>query len=219
MRRVILCQNQDGRKFLLKLASAKGLGEFDIRQVGGQSGFESFLFSMAVDTNIRNMKGILIIGDAGADPAQRFASISMQIAKANERISQVGYGVRQYGIPDNPMIAATSQALPRVAISLLPPGPTARGSLESICLQAVYESRPDLMGVVEGLAQPAGASNLEEPALSKLKLRTAVSYLFKDQPDISPGDVWSKNPCPLSMNAECFGQVADLMARFDAVFS
>jgi hypothetical protein len=219
--RVIVCEGEGDKAFFSHLIEERGLPEFDIFHpadapgaAGGVSGFGDFLTAMSVPLSVKAVSGILIVADNDVNPGESFTGVQQQIHSSAGSMQ----GGSAYGIPAAPLQVAQSVGLPPVVIMMLPWLDTP-GNLETICLDAVYSSNPDLRECLDDYCTCSGTSGWDVSKLSKMRLECVIAALCRSKPATALRYAWSRSETIIPLAENCFNPIANFLHGFDALVS
>ena len=217
--RTILCEGPADKEFLERLIAQRNLPDFDVLEVRGKDRFGRFLFGLATNEGISRVAGILIVSDCDDSAAARFKEIRTQIQEAN-RLLEGSSESGRYGVPDQPLtVARSTEHLPAVVVLMVPWAGEA-GNLETLCVSAIYELRPELRQCVDDYSDcTKTASTWGLGALSKMRLQCLIAVTCKTDPNKALRYVWSVDECPIRLDSASFDRLAQFLQEFDAHLS
>jgi hypothetical protein len=208
--RVLICEGDADKAFFTHLLRERGLPEFDVFHpyemdgvASGNSAFGDFLRGLSVLLPSAAVSGVLLISDNDLDPAASFDAVRQQIRIAGG-----------FGVPRAPLEVARATGYPPLAVMMLP-WTGAPGGLETLCLDAVYASRPELRECLDGYCDCAGTNTWDLSRLSKMRMQCALAAMCHSKPATSIRYAWSRAETMVPLNQGCFDQIANTLATFD----
>ena len=203
---LILCEGEGDEAFFRHLIDERRLPAFEIQRpkpLGGKTSFGQRLSGLKTHPDFKRLQGILIVSDNDDDPKAAFQNIRDQVAWAG------------FGVPDKPLEAARAPDLPAIVIAMLPWSDQS-GDLESVCLIAASEMRPDIAACLDAYCGCTKASMWKPSKLSKMRMRCFLSAACEVDPNTSLVYAWSGEGrgvlIPLAHS--CFDGIAGVLANF-----
>ncbi len=124
---VLVVEGKDEQLFFEALIRHLGLGDIEVRPVGGRTLLRRNLPALVRTPGFsEKVTSLGVVRDTDSDPQAAFTSVQDALRTAN------------LPVPSRPL--AFSRSIPRVAVMLLPDADTS-GMLEDLCLQAVGTDR------------------------------------------------------------------------------
>lgn len=206
--RFILCEGINDKFFLNTIIERRGLPSFQIRHsaecngnnIGGREGFGHAIEGIDVVSGFPELKGIIIITDN--DHEQVIANIQTNLA-------QFGYIA-----PVNANQVGSIQGKPTAIILI--PRHDSYGSLETLCLPALYEKWPGAEVCVREYLECTRAVTWEKQhELCKAAVRSIISGFYETDPYKGLGYLF-RDDKSLADHA-CFNELADILNRFDEI--
>lgn len=203
--RVIVCEGKADVAFFEHLLAERQLPEFQVLPANGNSRYEDLLTALSAAPGFNNLSGILLIGDNDLNPAAAFQNIRTQILTAGG-----------YGAPNAPRVPARAAPFPAVVVLMVPWDGTA-GCLETLLLEAVSNTKPELRTCVDAYATCADVNDWNPVEQSKMKLQSLTSVICRSDPTTPVSYAWSRPETIISLAEPCFDRVADFLRAFPAL--
>jgi hypothetical protein len=210
--RVILCEGPADKAFFIALIKNRALPEFDIfcpgdvENIGaGVGAYSKFLEAISIPMASRTDSTILITADCDGDPNQSFGKIRHKISLVAH------YG---YGVPDSPVQLTRSADLPSLVVLMIPWAEEA-GCLETLCLEALLASNPNLKKCVEQFTECTKTNAWDIPRRPKMQLQCLISALSEKNPGSGLRQALERTDILIPLQETCFDRIADFLYRFD----
>ncbi len=210
---MILCEGSGDAAFFRHLIKERGLPNYNVtfpnerneKAQGGVEGFKRRLDALVAENDRTPMMGILVVIDKDEDGDQAF----------NKACDAVSQAAGAFGIPTDPLSIATSgTGLPAVAVMLIPPDGDA-GQLETLCLKAFGETRPDIKECADEFAKCSGADQWKRSKREKMMLRSMLAACCENDPNTSLTHAWSQGrPKMIDLQHSCFDGIAQFLREF-----
>jgi hypothetical protein len=208
--RLIVGEGDSDAAFLKFLCEVRGINNFDIQRVTGNSSFGSFLRAVkGLVGDKHKLKSIILLADNDETPAESFQNVRRQIPDGWPR-------------PNNPLEKAHRADAPHIVIIMLPfprIGAGSHGCLESMLLQAAEPTLAVQTACLDAYCVCIGTGDWNVTARDKMRLRCLTSASFREDPNA--GLQYSLKPerglIPLTHPS--FDELADLLTNFDAWMS
>ncbi len=208
--RVLICEGPSDVAFFKHLIEERHLPDFDVfhpNELGtigpGNTGFGSFLSGLAVLLPSRPVTGILIASDNDLNPETSFANIRAQIQNPGG-----------FGVPNAPLEVARSTDRPPIVVMMIPWAGVA-GTLESLCLDAIYGGRADLRICLDQYCNCVGSSAWDAVRQSKMRLEALIPAICASDPATALRYAWSRPESIIPLTSPVFDQVAAFLQSFD----
>jgi hypothetical protein len=223
---VMLSEGLADRIFLQKLVQARGLPAFDFpwpvdpeHEEASEDAKKLYSFDKlgtmlkTLDDMIQfrpdlqqNLKGVLIVADAKDDPVNTLRELGRQITG-------------NFGIPTQQLTPFPSQnGRPNIGVMLIPR--TGRGSLETICVRAMYGKMPRVAWAMRRYLRTSPISVYKwkrAEKRSKAKYACLVAATNEDDPTRALRNAFSGKPGKpplIDINALCFRSIANDIRTF-----
>jgi hypothetical protein len=152
-----------------------------------------------------------VVADNDLDPRAAFNYVVAQINTTAEIVDPIPH---RYIAPSAARQKAGAD--PAIVILMLPRTGVV-GSLDTMCLTAATNHAPAISGCVDTFARCAHSDVWPITTLAKMKLRSFFSVSWKDDPNISPAYVWSKNTNLVPLTDPVFDDVVAFLRGFPAL--
>lgn len=221
---VMFCEGLADKNFLRQLITIRGLPTFDYpypvtkeddcisekaKKLHSRDQFGNMLQALdsALDLKpeLRNqLKGVLIVTDAGDDPSRSFRNVRNQITR-----------VRHFGEPTEPMnIVRGNSGRPSISVMLLPQA--GKRSLETVCLR---EMKAKMRPVYDAMqiylrTKPIKAIKWKSEKRDKARLRCMIAATNEKDPTVSLQWAFSENEPIIDVKAQCFRNIYKDIKKF-----
>lgn len=209
--RILICEGAADKAFFTHLLRERNLPEFDVFHphelegvASGNTAFGDFLRGLKVLLPSTAVSGILLVSDNDLEPSSSFARIRAQVESAGE-----------FGVPSSPLEVARSVTQPPIIVMMLPEAGVP-GALETLCLKAIYATRPDLKGCVDTYCDCTGASGWDQIRQSKMRLESLMAAICQSRPATSLSLAWGQAETIIPLNQNVFDPIAEFLRNFDA---
>lgn len=212
--RLMLCEGEHDRSFFTNLIQERSIQDFqiccpnDAVGGGGVSHYGDFLEALLSAPNVKAIQTILIVADNDDNPTASFQFVLDQIKQPGA-----------FATPAGPRQKATSSTLPSVTVLMLP-WDTKLGAVETLCLEAAWNKRPNIRKCIDDYANCSGAAAWPQHRRLKMQMRSTLSALCDKDPNTSLTHAWnaehwsSTMGCPIPLTDTCFNQVVDYLRNF-----
>jgi hypothetical protein len=212
--RFILCEGIDDKAFLEALIEDRHLPEFQVRhsaecnktQTGGNTGFRPAVKGMEALSGFDQLRALLIVADN-------------DVLGQSFHDTQTAFTANGYIAPPTPGEIGNMKGK-AVAIFMVPSADTV-GDLESLSLPAIYQKWPRAKRCVPLFLKCTGAIACtgkpkwpKRSSISKAYARAAAVGFNEDDPYMGIGYLFKHHQ--LSPQHECFNEIANFLANFDA---
>jgi hypothetical protein len=193
--KLIAVEGKDELNLLSSLKERLGIGNIEIRCLGGKYSLPTKLKSLIITPGFTSVVSLGVMRDANSNASTAFQSVCDALRNTN------------LPVPTQPLTPAKAhQANPQVVVLILPHG-ASEGMLEDICLQSVAED--PAMTCVERYFECLMRNIGRLPSnLSKAKVHAFLSS--RNQPDLRLGDAAKAGYWPLTHQA--FNQVKQFLS-------
>jgi hypothetical protein len=205
--RFLLCEGDDDKGFLEALIAGRNLPEFQVCHaaeccnVGGKTGFTKALQGMEVLSGFRDLRALLFVADNDV--------VGTTFAEVQKAITDNGHTAPQ--IP-----TAVGQMAGKPIAILMIPRHDLVGDLESLSLPAIHACWPKAQQCVDDFLKCSGADAWNRRAsISKARARAAAVGFYEPDPYKGIGHPFRNGT--LSVQHQCFDQIADFLRGFDAM--
>jgi len=177
-------------------------------ETGGRNGFSSALRGFRVGTQWANLEAILIASDNDENPDASFTEVQEQVRAAGG-----------YGVPVEPLtVTRAESAVPLVV--LMVPWAGEPGSLDSLCLPAMYAKWPEGKKLLDEFCDSTSVSHWPSVVKqAKLRVQVLLSTMCRTDPNTTLRYAWSGDGrgelIPLGHNT--FDKIADFIRYFGAL--
>jgi len=193
--RLIAVEGKDELNLLGALKDQLGIGNIEIRCLGGKYSFSTKLKSLMITPGFISVVSLGVMRDANSNASATFQSVC-------EALRNTGLPV-----PTQPLTPAKAdQGKPQVVVLIVPHG-ASKGMLEDICLQSVGED--PALTCVEAYFECLTRNLGKLPSnLSKAKVHAFLSS--RDEPDLRLGEAAQAGYWPWTHQA--FDQVRQFLS-------
>ena len=161
----------------------------------GASRIGDCLKGIMAGSGARAIKTVVIVRDCDDSPGESFREARSDLESA------------QLDVPDRS--AQFTDGDPRVAILMIP-GPGASGTLETLLLEAIRGSAPELLDCANKFASCLDApQSWSESKRAKMKLHALIAGCCKQDPARSLSWVWGKPGNPIPIGSAHFDEIAE----------
>lgn len=219
---VILCEGARDGAFFRHLIRERGLPHFEVTyptentlegeriETGGRQGFSLALRGFRAGTRWMDLSAILIASDNDDDPTRSFREVQQQIVDAGG-----------YAVPQEPLkVARMSSSVPIVVMML--PWLEERGSLDTLCLQPMYDKWLAGKQCLDGFCECTGVNTWTSVSKSsKLRVQVLLSAMCPSDPNTTLRYAWSGEGRgePIPLQHQALDRVAGFLRDFRALLA
>jgi hypothetical protein len=190
---VMVCEGLADKEFFDNLLRARNLTRFDVLAANGWQSFNDLVQRLSSYFELKpeqrdKTRGLLIVADARDNPSQTFQDIAGLIP------AELGYGVPVGEL----QVGASLKGLPPVAIMLIPGG-IDPSSLETLCVEAMLETKPDLRACVETFLScgSINARNWSREKQDKARLQCLIASTNENDPNKGVSHAFGESSGPI----------------------
>ncbi len=203
--RLIVGEGDSDAVFLRFLCDVRGINNFQIQNVTGNTSFGSFLQGVKGVVGSK-LKSLILVADNDETPDDLFQRVRRQIPDGWAR-------------PNNPLEKAQRPDTPQVVIIMLPfprIGATSHGCLESMLLQAAEPTLAAQTACLDTYCDCIGTGAWSMTARDKMRLRCLMSASFQNDPNAGIPYCLRQERGLIPLTHPYFDEFADLLTNFDA---
>jgi hypothetical protein len=203
--RIIICEGNADIAFFKRLLSRYDIKGFQIPSIptesGGRPGFLRRLQAIkATPAYIsKNIETVLLVSDNDDNPARWFNEVKSQIRDAEG-----------YGIPDAPFLVGRSNNYPSSVVLMLP-RLAEPGSLESLILEALSDSYPDIRQCLNEYVNCCPNKAWKPGKKEKMMVQCMTANICDNDPNVPLAHFWSKGDFDSLLDHSCFRHITDFL--------
>jgi len=200
----IVCEGATDAAFIETLLTNRGMPTqaFQIGEAEGHTGFQRHLEALMTSSDRPRLTHLAVVGDNDDVPAERFLNIQTALA---------GVGLPVPGAP------STIVAGPPVVGVFMMPSVGLQGTLESLLMDSVTETQPEVGACVETFRECISApGNWGVSKVAKMRLNATIAACCVGDPSASVAYVWGKNGNPIQIGSAVFNPLATFLQQVSA---
>jgi len=204
-KRIIICEGEHDKNFLETLVKRRNLPDLQVFDAyaccnkGGKNGLAPALAGLYPISGFTELIGVAIVTDNDnvrslTDLQKSLEVLEDYVSTQSPRIDKMG------GI---------------TVITILIPNHNNHGSLETLCLPALFTKWPDARECTDAYLHCTGAISWGRHKLCKAIVRCIISGFYKKEPDKGLGYLFKADKA--LADHPCFNELSDILIRFDEI--
>jgi hypothetical protein len=204
---LIICEGTSDARFLCVLLHENQIGGFQVAYPtkatsggDGVSAIPEYLRAVSAGSSTKNLRGLMVIVDNDAAPHKSFRFVQ-------DALRTSGFAVPKHRGAIQPGSIGT--------MILTVPSAQRHGTLETLLLDAVMDSAPELKRCIDRFASCTGrVKSWTKNKQAKMRLQSLIAAHCKDDPCTSLAWVWNKAGNPIPKRSGRFQYIVDALVSF-----